>query len=74
MTAILFGTGLIALFVLIVFLIGHEPLPPGMSDGVAAPGRSSDAILVDLQNYVRKAELEALRKSDAVAPAPLRAE
>jgi cell shape-determining protein MreC len=74
MTAILFGTALIALFVLVIFLIGHEPVPPGMQDGMATPGRNSDAILADLQSFVRKAELEALRRSDAIAPAPLHRE
>jgi hypothetical protein len=68
MTAILFGTALIAAFVFIVFLCGHESPPPGVKDGIVPPDRTSDAMLVDMQKYGRQAEINAMRTGNGAPP------
>jgi hypothetical protein len=70
MTAILFGIGLLAIFVLVVFVIGYEAPPPGASDFDSSE-RNSEAILEGFRDYIRQAEIEAFRIGDG-APSPRR--
>ena len=71
MTAILFGIGLLAIFVLVVFVIGYEAPPPGAADGFDSSERNSEAILEGFRDYIRQAEIEAFRIGDG-APSPRR--